>query len=387
VFLGNGDGTLQPATSQSLGSIPRSAVAADFNGDGRTDLAIVSDSSSNLTVLLGILPPVFTISSSHSDPFTLGQIGATYTISVKNDGPGMPSGQITVTDNLPTGLSATALAGSGWSCTLATLACSRSDSLTVGASYPIITMTVNVSLSNVGTVVNQVGVSGGGAVTANAFDPTSLIGSPVTIQTNPSGLQFTIDGTPAQTAPQTMNLAAGAHTIAVVSPQAGSPGTQYVFTGWSDAGSASHTITVGATAATYTASFKTQNQLTIALNPIPGGSVTPASGLYFDSGSTVTLTATPNAPYVFTSWSGGSTANPLQVTMNAPTSITATFNVPGFTCAVTGDTVASVADVQLIMNEALGAMPPNNDLNRDHVVNVADAQKVIDAVMGLGCLY
>jgi hypothetical protein len=73
--------------------------------------------------------------------------------------------------------------------------------------------------------------------------------------------------------------------------------------------------------------------------------------------------------------------------MNAPTSVTATFNVPGFTCAITGDTVVSVADVQLMVNEALGAMPAKDDLDRDSVVNVADVQKVVDAVLNLGCIY
>jgi hypothetical protein len=101
----------------------------------------------------------------------------------------------------------------------------------------------------------------------------------------------------------------------------------------------------------------------------------------------VPLAAIPNSPYVFTSWTGGVTSNPLQLTMNAPTAVTATFNVPGFTCAITHDTVASVADVQQIVNEALGVMPANDDLNRDNVVNVADVQKVINAALGLGCLY
>ena len=72
-------------------------------------------------------------------------------------------------------------------------------------------------------------------------------------------------------APQTLNLTQGAHQIAVVTTQAGAAGTQYVFTGWNDNGATSHSITVGATAATYTASFKTQYQLTISASPLAGG--------------------------------------------------------------------------------------------------------------------
>ena len=89
---------------------------------------------------------------------------------------------------------------------------------------------------------------------------------------------------------------------------------------------------------------------TIPLNPPPGGSVTPSSGDCYDSGST-----------------GGATDNPFQLTINAPTSLTATFNVPGFTCAVTHAS--------------------NDDLNRDKVVSAADVQKVNQEVVGPGCIY
>jgi uncharacterized repeat protein (TIGR01451 family) len=390
LLLGNGDGSLQPASIIAAGSTPQAVVAGDFNGAGRTDLAIVNGTgTSNLTVLPGILTPVLAISSSHTDPFALGQIGATYTITVKNDGPGVTSGLLTMTDTLPTGLTANAISGTGWTCTLATVSCTRSDPLGVGASYAAVTVTVTVSAATNGSLTNQVTAAGGGAVTANGFDPTTIVGAPITIQTSPAGLLFSLDGAIAQSAPRTLTLAAGSHTIAVTSPQAGSPGTQYVFTGWSDAGNASHTITVGAASATYTASFKTQYEFTAALNPLPGGSVTPQSATFYDSGTTFTLTAIPNPPYVFSLWSGGVTGstNPVQVTMSAAVSVTATFDVPGFTCAITGDGAASIADVQRIVNEALGQMPPNDDLTHDGVVNVADVQKVIDAVLQLGCQY
>ena len=81
------------------------------------------------------------------------------------------------------------------------------------------------------------------------------------------------------------------------------------------------------------------------------------------------------------------TANPVSINMSAPLSITANFAVPGFTCAITGDTTASVADVRQIVNEALGVANPNDDLNRDGVVNIADVQKVVEAALGAGCLY
>jgi len=54
-------------------------------------------------------------------------------------------------------------------------------------------------------------------------------------------------------------------------------------------------------------------------------------------------------------------------------------------CDVTGDVSTSVADVQMIVDEALGMGPGNGDLNNDGVGNVTDIQIVIDAVLGRGC--
>jgi hypothetical protein len=44
-----------------------------------------------------------------------------------------------------------------------------------------------------------------------------------------------------------------------------------------------------------------------------------------------------------------------------------------------------VADVQTIIDEALGLIPAVHDLNQDGVVNLLDVQVVINAALGLGC--
>jgi hypothetical protein len=54
-------------------------------------------------------------------------------------------------------------------------------------------------------------------------------------------------------------------------------------------------------------------------------------------------------------------------------------------CNVSGDETTSVADVQMVINEALGTTPALDDLEGDGVVNVVDIQKVINALFGLGC--
>jgi uncharacterized repeat protein (TIGR01451 family) len=110
---------------------------------------------------------------SHIGNFTQGQPVAIYTISVQNVSSTAGAGNVSVGDTLPAGLTATAIAGPGWACTLSTISCSRSDSLPVGSSYPPITVTVSVAANAVSQVTNQAALSGGlGA--ASAADATNI---------------------------------------------------------------------------------------------------------------------------------------------------------------------------------------------------------------------
>ena len=74
-----------------------------------------------------------------------------------------------------------------------------------------------------------------------------------------------------------------------------------------------------------------------------GGSVSPTTGS-FNSGTQVSVTATPNAGYSFSGWSNGSTANPVTVTLNSNTSITANFAlIPVYTITVSAEEGGSVS--------------------------------------------
>ena len=74
-----------------------------------------------------------------------------------------------------------------------------------------------------------------------------------------------------------------------------------------------------------------------------GGSVSPTTGS-FNSGAQVIVTATANSGYQFTSWSNGSTANPVTVTLNSNTSITANFAlIPVYTISVSTEEGGSVS--------------------------------------------
>jgi uncharacterized repeat protein (TIGR01451 family) len=125
-----------------------------------------------------IATPTLSITSRHAGNFTQGQTGATYTLTVTNNGTAATTGTVTVTESLPTGLTATAMSGANWTCTQPAGPCTRSDALAAGPSYETITVTVNVAANALSTLTNSVTASGGGAATsATANDVTSITAS------------------------------------------------------------------------------------------------------------------------------------------------------------------------------------------------------------------
>src|SRR6266403_3022591 len=149
----------------------------------------------------------------------------------------------------------------------------------------------------------------------------------VTVQTNPTGRSFKVDGT-TYTATKTFSWGAGSlHTIATTSPQSAGTGVRYVWTSWSDGGAISHNV-APTTNKTYTANFTKQYYLTMKAGT--GGTVSPASA-WKNSGATVSISATPATGYHFTSWTGTGTGsysgtnNPSSITMGGPITETATF--------------------------------------------------------------
>jgi uncharacterized repeat protein (TIGR01451 family) len=171
-------GTLSATATGTLSNTatvitPASAVS-DPNDLGRTGAG--NNSATDNTPINGIAD--MTITKSHSGNFTQGQVGATYTLTARNSGTATTSGTVTVTDTLPAELTATAISGTGWTCTLATLTCTRSNGLAAATNYPAITVTVTVTNNAATSVTNSATVSGGGqANTTNdsATDPTTIV--------------------------------------------------------------------------------------------------------------------------------------------------------------------------------------------------------------------
>jgi hypothetical protein len=209
-------GTFGAPVTTGLGSLPWSAVVADFNGDGRTDLAVASSQTSLIYVLSGHgLYPDLTVATSPVGTFTQGQTGAAYTITVSNNSSNAQyatSGLVSVVDSLPTGLTATAISGTNWTCTLVALTCTRSDSLAAGASYPeAITVTVNVAGNAGATVTNLATVSGGGEIITNndtsTYITTIIQQTTLTLSNAPN--PSTTGGAVALTATISSSLATG----------------------------------------------------------------------------------------------------------------------------------------------------------------------------------
>ncbi|MFD5430491.1 DUF11 domain-containing protein, partial [Streptomyces sp. NPDC127084] len=130
-------------------------------------------------VAIAVVPvptaPAFTLLKTVGGTFTPGGQG-TYTLTVTNSGDGATDGTtVSLTDTLPAGLTAVSLSGTGWTCVLATLTCTRTDALDPGESYPPITLTVNVAPTAPAQVTNTATVSGGGTTDTSFATATTAV--------------------------------------------------------------------------------------------------------------------------------------------------------------------------------------------------------------------
>jgi len=209
---------------------------------------------------------------------------------------------------------------SGWKASGSTV----SITATPASGYTFASWTGSGAGSYSGTN-NPASITINGPITENASFTQNNI--QVTVQTNPVGLSFSVDGTPYNSAQTFFWVAGSNHTIATTSPQSGGTGVQYVWNSWTGGGAISHTVAPN-TNKTYTATFRTQYYLTMTHGT--GGTVSPASG-WKNSGVAVSINAMPGANYHFSNWTGSGSGsysganNPASVTMNGPITETATF--------------------------------------------------------------
>ena len=171
-----------------------------------------------------------------------------------------------------------------------------------------------------------------GFITKLRNDPIGL-----TIASSPAGLAFTSLGAPgcvpgAFTTPQTLFMTPIPSTACQIVLNSTYPlgtSSRLRFRQWSDAFlPAVPRLTFDVPdfpteSLSFTALYTTQHQLLTSIKPTDAGSVTPASGQFFDQGTTVQLSATPAACFAFSAWSPNA-PNGL-VTMAAPQQVGALF--------------------------------------------------------------
>ncbi|MFT2720122.1 hypothetical protein ACMT4L_08980 [Deinococcus sp. A31D244] len=133
---------------------------------GVTDTNLANNTDTVYICTAFPLPPSLIITKTGNGPWTAGQSGATYTLTVRNDGPTATSGVITVKDLLPAGVtpvSASFSPAAGWNCTTSgqTVTCTGNGVLNPSASVAL-TFGVNVTASADTSVTNRASVGGGG---------------------------------------------------------------------------------------------------------------------------------------------------------------------------------------------------------------------------------
>jgi hypothetical protein len=326
LLLGNGNGTFQQAVSVSTGGYsPYALAAVDLNGDGNQDLVTHQCPIGpgcgvfvTAAVLLGNGHGNFSVPANYSaSVFQSNQLAPGWLATGDLDGDGYSDVvMVNVCDhfNNCNALSGTAsvLRGIGDG-TLQT-----SLLITVG-NFP--EMVVVKDVNGDGKPDMEILMSNGGVGVVLNQTPRT----PVTLDTLPSGLTVFLNGVSA-TAPKTYPWAPNSlQQISTSDLQQVTAGSRFKFSGWSDGGALTHTVTVPSSPITYTATFKTQYLLTTNTDPLAGGSITP--GDWFDSGTIVGITAAPAAGYGFAGFSGdlSGTTNPGNITMNAAKTVTANF--------------------------------------------------------------
>jgi hypothetical protein len=306
-------------------------------------------------------------------PGAYGDNLGVYSVNFAFNGSG--SGGVTVTETVPTGLTLVSMAGTGWTCGEPNPAnvCTNSSVVSGGASFPVITATVNVAANATSPQVNMVGVTGGGSTPANASDST-------VIETSAGTEQLTVQTAGTGTGTVTgngINCMSGSANACMASLPAGTQVvlTQAVtngstFAGWNGAptsctvAGATCTFTMPASAETVTATFTAAAATLTSIAVTPANPTEPInSSLQFTATGTFSDKSTKDITATVTWESSNTEAATINVaglasiggTSGLTTTISAALN------EVTGSTLLTVSSSPIsiaVTPPAGGAFPP-----------------------------
>jgi hypothetical protein len=164
----------------------------------------------------------------------------------------------------------------------------------------------------------------------------------VTVTSNPPAATIMVDGisyTALDDPPLVFTWTLGSHhSVEEVSPPPPTSDTRYNFLGWSDGGAKAHDYLV-LSPTPLTANYKAQYLVNfeVATDPdVPerGGTINPNAAGWYDSGSKITVEATPDPGFAFKAWSSegsitfDASVSPTKATIKGPGKIIAKFAPP-----------------------------------------------------------
>jgi uncharacterized repeat protein (TIGR02543 family) len=209
--------------------------------------------------------------------------------------------------------------------------------LSVNATNGSVALSPPGGVYNVGTVVTLTATPAAGykfngwsgAITTMANPATVTMDGNRSVTANFVPITYTL-GVSATNGNVALSPPGGVYNVGTVVTLTATPAAGYQFSGWSGAITTmanpatvtmdgNRSVTANFVPITYTLGVSATNG-SVALSP-PGG--------VYNSGTVVTLTATPAAGYQFSGWSGAisGTANPTTVTMDGNKSVVANFTV------------------------------------------------------------
>jgi predicted outer membrane repeat protein len=187
----------------------------------------------------------------------------------------------------------------------------------------------------------------------------------VTVGTSPVGALFEVDGTP-YTSTQTFTWNVGTPHSLMASASYAPASTLYSFWAWSDGTpTAADTVTATAGVTSYWAGYTASSYLlTAAPNNSAWGSVTPASPGFYTIGGSTPITATANAGYYFTGWTGSTdiasaSSASTTIIMNSPETIAGNF------AAIPNLVVNEIGDDGGTASNCSGQPTPGTTINSD----------------------